>query len=122
MGTAMIGETVSKLEASVPLAVAVLKTCSPLSGAFTLHDLTATICSRFHGWKFFDNMRVYRAVLELVQSGYLRILPESEQPSDCYDLLVPSPSAPGQMMLFRPEWFVLTDIVMKKVASSLLPP
>merc|ERR1712232_94550 len=120
--TAMIGETVSKLEACAPLAVAVLKTCSTLAGAFTLHDLTATICSRFHGFKLFDNMRVYRAILELVQQGFLQLLPESEQPSNCYDLLATNPVDPNRMMVFRPEWFILTDMLMKKVAVSHVPP
>jgi hypothetical protein len=120
--TAMIGETVSKLESFPPLVVTVLKTCSTLSGAFALPDLTATICPRFHGWKFFDNLRVHRALRELLQQGYLRPLLDEEKPSKCYDVEMPSPKDPESMLILRAEWFELQDELMKRVAASLLSP
>lgn len=66
--TAMIGNTVCRLESLDPLEAAVLKMSTCFAGTFTLPDLAASTCSRWADATHFDFLRLFKAIRNLVDA------------------------------------------------------
>jgi len=73
--TAMVGGTVCLLESLDPLESAVLKMSTCFTGAFTLPDLAASTCSPWADATYFDNMRLFHAIWNLVQQNIIETVP-----------------------------------------------
>merc|ERR1719487_599260 len=65
--TRMVGSTVDLLESLDPLESAVLKMSTCFLGSFTLADLAASTCSTWGGAQYFDLLRLWKALRNLVK-------------------------------------------------------
>lgn len=75
--TAMVGNTVCKIEALDPLESAVLKMSTCFLGAFTLGDLSASTCPRWASTNL-DFLLLFRAIQRLLESNII----EAVQPPE----------------------------------------
>lgn len=107
--TAMVGETVCLLESLEPLQAAVLKMSTVFTGTFTLADLASSSCSRWAGATYFDTLRLYRAVQDLVGRGIIEVA-GNRSASDNAALS----SAKTQQL------FAMKNVLVRKVGSAML--
>jgi len=110
--TAMVGETVMKLESLEPLESAVLKMGTVFTGIFTLPDLASSRCSRWAGATNFDNLQLFRAMQNLVKRGLFDLFEaDLEEESQSEDM----GGGHGEL-----QCFVLRSVLVRKVGQSMV--
>jgi predicted ATPase len=109
--TAMVGGTICLIESLDPLEAAVLKMSTCFSGPFTLPDLAASTKSRWADATYFDDLRIYKAVMNLTEKG---ILEEAEPPEN--------QSSPrlDELPFGKPTYFQMRQVLIRAVGAAML--
>jgi hypothetical protein len=110
--TAMVGNTVCKLEALDPLESAVLKMSTCFTGAFTLGDLAASTCSRWADSTNFDFLRLFQAIQRLVETN---VVDAVEPPQD--DLRADTAGGPNARKL---QYFQTRNVLIRSVGGAMV--
>jgi len=102
--TAMVGTTACLLESLDPLESAVVKMSTVFQGPFTIQDLASSSCSRWAGATYFDCLRLFRAVQELVD----RRIIETVQTGN------------GQPCTDRLQAYEMQNLLIRKVGGAMV--
>jgi len=106
--TSMVGGTICLLESLDPLQAAVVKMATVFRGVFTVADLAASSCSRWAGATYFDAVRVFYSLFQLVSRG---IIDRADEDGDKAFL----GNAEGVVECFR-----LNNVLIRKVGNSMV--
>lgn len=106
--TSMVGGTICLLESLDPLQAAVVKMATVFRGVFTVADLAASSCSRWAGATYFDAVRVFYSLSQLVKRG---IIDHADPEADKGFL----GNAEGVIECFR-----LNNVLIRKVGNSMV--
>jgi len=105
--TDMIGETICLLESLDPLEAAVLKMATVFAGTFSLQDIASSSCPDWAGATYFDHLRLFRALRNLVKRDILRAA--TTDGAAVYDKGVKSYEA-----------YVMHNVLIKKVGAGMV--
>eukprot|EP00930_Biecheleria_cincta_P036704 TRINITY_DN25153_c0_g1_i1.p1 TRINITY_DN25153_c0_g1~~TRINITY_DN25153_c0_g1_i1.p1 ORF type:complete len:1064 (+),score=204.44 TRINITY_DN25153_c0_g1_i1:412-3192(+) len=110
--TAMVGNTVCKIEALDPLESAVLKMSTCFLGAFTLGDLSASTCPRW-GSTNLDFLLLFRAIQRLLESNIIEaVMPPKD---DLRNSLAEATDSPHVLQYFKTR-----GLLFRQVGSAMV--
>jgi predicted ATPase len=109
--TAMVGGTICLIESLDPLEAAVLKMSTCFSGPFTLPDLAASTKSRWADATYFDDLRIYKAVLNLTEKG---IIEEAEPPESSQEF------HQEDQGFGKASYFQMRQVLIRAVGAAML--
>jgi hypothetical protein len=110
--TAMVGNTVCKIEALDPLESAVLKMSTCFLGAFTLGDLSASTCPRWASTNL-DFLLLFRAIQRLLESKIIEaVMPPKD---DLRNSLAEASDSPHVL-----QYFQTRGLLFRQVGSAMV--